>query len=133
MLTVTTGGHPPGLSSAGSIQYANRIGRPQPRQPAALRADRARSQDREEPDRLGLARADRLPQGRRAAGRGTVAAASGAAAGPRLRVAPDGCAGPRIRAVKAGRIHCDTWRIYVSVAVPLRGAAFARRGDRPAA
>ena len=30
-------------------------------------------------------------------------------------------------------VRCDTWRTYVSVAVPVRGTAFARRGDRPAA
>src|SRR5215469_16337111 len=92
------------LSSIRSVRHANRIRRAQPRQPAALRTDRACPEDREEPDRLGLARADRLPQGRGPAGGGTVAAASGAAARPRLRIAARGGTRPRIaaRRVPAG-------------------------------
>ena len=50
----------------------------------------------QEPDRLGLASADRLPQGGRAAGGGTVAAASAAAARPRGGLAARGGARPGI-------------------------------------
>src|SRR6516162_4080908 len=78
--------------------HANRIRRAQPREPAALRTDRARPEDREEPDRLGLARADRLPQGRGPAGGGTVAAAPGTAARPRLRIAARGGTRPGVAA-----------------------------------
>ena len=115
--------------------------------PRLYRADRARAEDREEPDRLGLARADRLPQDRRPAGGGAVAAAPGAAAGSRGGVAAGGRRRPRIRSrpvaqrsSRPGRsldrpdiVQRHLEESYVSVAVPLRGTAFARRGDRPAA
>src|SRR6516165_6262465 len=71
-------------------RHADRIRRSQSGQSAPVRADRERAEDREEPDRLGLARADRLSQDRRPAGAGAVAAAPGTAPGPRLRVAPGG-------------------------------------------
>src|ERR1700760_4037253 len=87
------------------MRHANRIRRAQPGEPAALRTDRARPEDREEPDRLGLARTDRLPQGRGPAGGGTVAAAPGAAARPRLRIAARGGTRPGVgaRRARAGR------------------------------
>ena len=100
-------------------------------------------EDREEPDRVGLAAADRLPQGRRPAGAGTVAAAPGAPARSRGRVAarsrsPTRRRPPAARTRRRPRHPSRSqrpegdWRI-VSVAVPLRGPALARRGDRPAA
>src|SRR6516162_2332162 len=59
---------------------ADRIQRSQPGQSAPVRTDRERAEDREEPDRLGLARTDRLSQDCRTARARTVAAAPGAAA-----------------------------------------------------
>src|SRR5215475_5397820 len=97
------------LSSIRSVRHANRIRRAQSWQPAALRTDRACPEDREEPDRLGLARADRLPQGRGPAGSGTVAAAPAAPAGSRGRLAPGGGTGPGIaaRGSVAGSAACQ--------------------------
>src|SRR5215470_6193508 len=131
------------LSSIRSVRHANRIRRAQPRQPAALRTDRARPEDREEPDRLGLAGTDRLPQGRGPAGGGPVAAAPAAQAGSRRGLAACGGTRPRIAArpgaarnVPAGigasrpgtltRVRRTPGGSYVSVAVPVRGAAVAR-------
>src|SRR5262249_4866237 len=94
---------------------ADRIQRSQPGQSAPVRADRERAEDREEPDRLGLARADRLSQDRRPAGARAVAAAPGAAPGPGLRVPPGG--GRRPRAAPAAGIIRKT---------PLPGPARAR-------
>src|SRR5215472_17837830 len=102
--------------------HANRIRRAQPREPAALRTDRARPEDREEPDRLGLARTDRLPQGRGPAGGGTVAAAPAAQAGSRGGLAARGGTRPGIAARGPAGIGAsrpgtltprpkDTWRI----------------------
>src|SRR5215471_13546196 len=82
---------------------ADRIQRSQPGQSAPVRADRERAEDREEPDRLGLARADRLSQDRRPASAGTMAAAPGAAARPRLRDPPGGRGRPG-SAARAGII-----------------------------
>src|SRR5215472_16178473 len=64
--------------------YADRVRWTQSGQSEPVRTDRARTEDGEKPDRLGLARADRLSQDRRAAGGRAMAAAPGASSGPRI-------------------------------------------------
>src|SRR5712691_11455883 len=79
-----------------SMRHADRVQRAQPGQSAPVRAGRAYAEDGKEPDRLGLARADGLPQDRRAAGVRAMAAAPGAAAGPGGGLTPGGRGRPRI-------------------------------------
>src|SRR5580704_3208650 len=78
------------LPSHRSAAHADRVRRSQPGQSPPVRADRARTQDRQEPDRLGLARADRLSQDRRPAGTRAVATAPAAAARSGGGFAPGG-------------------------------------------
>ena len=84
----------------GGGQLGDRVRRAQPGQPAAVRADRARAEDRQEPDGLGVAAADRLPEGRRPAGAGSVAAAPGAPPRPRR---PSRCRWPFPTPCRAAR------------------------------
>ena len=79
----TTGDGACGCCPRRGVRDGGRIERAQQGQPAPVRADRERAEDRQEPDGLGLPAADRVPQGGRPAGAGPVAAAPAAPARPR--------------------------------------------------
>src|SRR5258708_20332973 len=74
---------------------ADREQRAQPGQSPAVRTRGARPEDREEPDRLGLARADGLSQDRRPAPGGAAAAPPAAPAAPPGAPPPPAPARPR--------------------------------------
>ena len=80
------GGPAVGMQTVGprdrEVNLGSRDVRSQSGQPPPVRGDRERAQDRQEPDGVGLAGADRLPQGRRPAGPGALASAPGAATRP---------------------------------------------------
>ena len=80
--TRTRGYDPANRDGLGGGQLGDRVRWAQPRQPAALRSDRARAEDRQESDGVGVAAADRLPEGRGPAGARSVAAAPGTPSGP---------------------------------------------------